>query len=108
MGVLGPVPRSAKRWARTAHIHQVKNASSRRSVSGDFGERAKRDREGEGEDADVFGAPAMRSAPSVSDAERELLPVAFPSVATGSEASEGDGTQWEDTDAEGSDFDLSR
>ena len=32
-GGIGPVPRSAKRWARSAHLHEVKNANANASVA---------------------------------------------------------------------------
>ncbi|KAF7798304.1 hypothetical protein EIP86_009525 [Pleurotus ostreatoroseus] len=101
-GVIGPVPRSAKRWARTAHIHQVKNAPSRHSVSSvEFGDGTK--------DATGGGAPTptTRASPGAKEKGKEVASVSLPSLSTESEASEGDGG-WVDTDAESSEPELRR
>ncbi|KAI0629780.1 UNC-like C-terminal-domain-containing protein [Trametes polyzona] len=70
---VGPVPKSAKRWARTAHLHEVKAAASPNpmfnsnsnpnpvnSEAAPDGLRRRRSKENDGQDVDVFSAPAQR------------------------------------------------
>ena len=105
MGVIGPVPRSARRWARTAHIHEVKGRGSRSESNASKAE-SERSRSSHtktetevGEDEDVFGPRPLKAA-----FELEERTVRFPVVSTSTsiplevEASEGDG--WEDTDVD--------
>ncbi|KIP02710.1 hypothetical protein PHLGIDRAFT_130592 [Phlebiopsis gigantea 11061_1 CR5-6] len=84
-GVIGPVPKSARRWARTAHLHEVKSGGAARvarAASEDGDVRASASASGNGSAGleDVFGGPSR------------TLPV---------DGGEGDG--WVDTDADESD-----
>ncbi|OSC98017.1 hypothetical protein PYCCODRAFT_1454608, partial [Trametes coccinea BRFM310] len=64
-GGIGPVPKSAKRWARSAHLHEVKGATAASPDPEGAGSRqrragtphASRDTEGGAETQDVFGTP---------------------------------------------------
>ncbi|KIJ59034.1 hypothetical protein HYDPIDRAFT_118855 [Hydnomerulius pinastri MD-312] len=102
-----PSTRSAKRWARTAHLHEVKAVRERRSSGS--GRRAEKDRDRENQDfADVFSVHTPSSSPS-----KHCDPL-FPTKHRGPFSVLGalrsplddstDADAWIDTDVEGSDF----
>ncbi|CAL1713663.1 unnamed protein product [Somion occarium] len=47
VGVIGPVPKSAKRWARSAHLHEVKHFSAHRRMNINTGTTPRADRDTE-------------------------------------------------------------
>lgn len=77
---VGPVPKSAKRWARTAHLHEVRGGPSVEDVS------RRRDGSQREEIADVFTMPSrnrpridgMRSADFSDFRRKGDGPSAFP------------------------------
>ncbi|EKM49800.1 uncharacterized protein PHACADRAFT_265504 [Phanerochaete carnosa HHB-10118-sp] len=109
MGVIGPVPKSARRWARTAHLHEVKSSvplgtsgseggrSRQPSVSGD-GDEGVRPGPVHSQSEATFGSSAR---PPMSQAAQSAFELERPTGGTGlglAELDEGDG--WVDTDAE--------
>ncbi|PCH40389.1 hypothetical protein WOLCODRAFT_117183 [Wolfiporia cocos MD-104 SS10] len=117
LGGIGPVPRSAKRWARSAHLHEVKSAgvvpsaesAKYTSLSGSVSAGVEKM---EYED-DIFGAETTKDAVRdrrLFDARQALSPLRLSSASDlpkgcvhggpPSEVSEGDG--WVDTDVDGS------
>lgn len=120
---IGPVPRSAKKWARSAHLHEVRVKDDR--VKGTVGSRGYRDREND--TGNIFGSPifpvtgnspsepigdALNLADKKGKGPRTFsmhrkplspLPVKHLSLDT------SDGTEndlWVDTDADGSELDI--
>ena len=102
-----PAPRSVRRWARTAHLHEVKQDSQGRSPR-------TRSREStpvrENGVVDVFSAPATVPRAPVGHWKRDLpsmagdwkgksvLPSDSTPGSTPSKNKEGEGDPWEDTD----------
>jgi hypothetical protein len=127
---LGPVPRSAKKWARTAHLHQVRGKDNReKNEAGSRDQVHGHDRRNMENDVDVFqsstsplrGYPSSPPA-SVGDAIKLIdkkgkkpqmhsshrtplspLPTRHPMDTDDS----ADNDTWVDTDADGSELDLS-
>lgn len=94
MGTIGPVPKSARRWARTAHLHEVKREAgigASRSEGGALRHDMSVGQARASEGADVFdegmGKRGKRRADPSLEVDEGL-----------GDASEGDG--WVDTDAE--------
>lgn len=80
-------PRSARRWARTAHLHEVKLDAQTRSPT------HKR------EDVDIFSTPTMISQAHRGRWKRDLFVVVGDRKGIQPSApKEGDGDPWEDTD----------
>lgn len=97
------VPRSARRWARTAHLHEVKqDAQAQSSSTHKTSEAMGR----ENETADVSSAPATVPRPTLGRWKRDLSIMvedrkggsvqSFDAVP--SKTREGEGDSWEDTD----------
>jgi hypothetical protein len=127
---LGPVPRSAKKWARTAHLHQVRGKDNReKNEAGSRDQVHGHGRRNMENDVDVFqsstsplrGYPSSPPA-SVGDAIKLIdkkgkkpqmhsshrtplspLPTRHPMDTDDS----ADNDTWVDTDADGSELDLS-
>lgn len=130
----GPVPRSMKRWARSAHLHEIRGGAGPRAQadSGREGgsEQGSRSLESENEFLDIFGTPSasrrngsrvVRGMVNVSDLvfgdldgeDRgpvldETLGLYRSPLLAKSEESGGDGDAWVDTDAsvDGSEVEL--
>lgn len=104
MGVIGPVPKSARRWARTAHLHEVKFGSLGTSKSEEGTQRAAVYTAQENGYAngraggDVFDRESVNAAPA-QNVVSLLSPV---------EADVGEGDGWVDTDADESEVELMR
>ncbi|TFK48784.1 hypothetical protein OE88DRAFT_504862 [Heliocybe sulcata] len=117
--VIGPVPRSAKRWARTAHIHEVKNPSKGREADGDGDApllvNGGRDvRPGFMEDASRRSLNQDRLGVEELEVRRARMPSPL-RISTTSDSSPGhdpmqgsetDGDAWIDTDADASEHDA--
>lgn len=91
------VPKSTKRLARTAHLHEVKGSLSRRESQNS------KPAERENDDEDVFRGPSMKTHHSrLSSPRRPLFPLDL-SRRTKDVMSEGitDADAWVDTDVEG-------
>ncbi|KZT28717.1 hypothetical protein NEOLEDRAFT_1128893 [Neolentinus lepideus HHB14362 ss-1] len=119
--VIGPVPRSAKRWARTAHLHEVKTPGKGKEVDQGQdtpmqpdGERetSLADRSGLSEDAfrrssssrsnhDRLGAEEVKTRGSrMSSPLRMSMTSGSPPGHDPMQGSETDGDAWIDTDAD--------
>jgi hypothetical protein len=127
---LGPVPKSAKKWARTAHLHEVRGKDDReKSGSSSRDQVHGRDRRGRENDVgDVFQSPIVPlkgypSSPpvSVGDAFKlidkkgkspqvysthrtSLSPLLTRRPLDADDSTDND--TWVDTDADGSELDL--
>ncbi|KAH7885014.1 UNC-like C-terminal-domain-containing protein [Phlebopus sp. FC_14] len=100
-----PNSRSTKRWARTAHLHEVKVARSRRdSGSRKRTTRNEEERENENGVIDVFRVPVSSSEPQdmqfLATLRRNSRPSFDIARTPGEESADADA--WIDTDAEGS------
>ena len=102
MGTIGPVPKSARRWARTAHLHEVKSGLlwSSKSVEGSTKMEAMMGHEnghlnGNAE-GDVFSPRTVANGVH----EKEPGSLSF------DEADVGEGDGWVDTDADESEAEL--
>ena len=78
-GGIGPVPRSAKRWARSAHLHEVKNAHANVASPRRLGRDLDRDvdvdaDEDEDEDREATPMPRASSGYDEADAQDLLVP----------------------------------
>ncbi|GJE92617.1 UNC-like C-terminal-domain-containing protein [Phanerochaete sordida] len=104
-GGIGPVPKSARRWARTAHLHEVKSAAPTLGASRSEGARSRQPSTSDDDHADT-GPTLARHADVFSP--RPESPPAQPAPSPGVRgglglvdldvANEADG--WVDTDAE--------
>jgi hypothetical protein len=124
---LGPVPKSAKKWARTAHLHQVRGKDDReKNEAGSRDQVYGRDRRNRENDNDFFqsstsplkGYPSSPPA-SVGDASKlidkkgkrpqshrtPLSPLLTRHPVDADDSADND--TWVDTDADGSELDLS-
>ena len=70
-GLIGPVPKSAKRWARTAHLHEVKHLAGHRRMNSSNTHATRADRDAENRppynpppSAPVVGVTSLTSASS--------------------------------------------
>ncbi|KDQ62107.1 hypothetical protein JAAARDRAFT_44619 [Jaapia argillacea MUCL 33604] len=127
---MGPVPRSAKGWARTAHLHQVKVAG--RGKENELPREGRSlNQKGKGKEINVEGDDGLRLYPATADptdmnsrhTQRDEGPSARPPspisriLTANNESppnhrqsypeSETDGDIWVDTDVDGSELDLS-
>jgi hypothetical protein len=93
-------PRSARRWARTAHLHEVKQDAQARGMSTRTADEGMgREREA----GDVFIAPAAVARPTLGRWKRDLSIIVKGRSAPSSNTvplknKEGEGDPWEDTD----------
>jgi hypothetical protein len=117
------MPKSAKRWARTAHLHEVRATAPTPSADGrqhKLGENKRHDRENnrtpkefdfERERDDVFSSsipkPSTNSMPMDTSAEAGRSPTIEQSLLLKPEIIMDDGDPWVDTDSvDGSEMDL--
>ncbi|KAF9220284.1 hypothetical protein BS17DRAFT_787861 [Gyrodon lividus] len=108
-----PIARSAKRCARTAHLHEVKGIRERRGSGSAKRAEKDRGRENEGPSADVFSvsssspslpAPKSRDPHAQSPAmQRPRRPFSPLGIVRGPPEDSTDADVWIDTDVEGSD-----
>lgn len=124
-GTPGGLPKSARRWARSAHLHEVRSAGYRagggggggkftRPLGASSGSEVTTPREGvELVEGDVFGPAAVKSEGGNGSAslfaadERTLVASPHDKVRDGGgreeEEESGEADEWVDTDADGTD-----
>jgi hypothetical protein len=111
-GTPGPAPRSAKKWARSAHLHEVRSKSGKQRRGEE--ERAMRERgrprDKENEVIDVFSSPVAVQGDYTSEMGSHLKgkipetpsPLGFSRQSDGDDSASASGDHWVDTDVDGS------
>lgn len=107
------MPRSAKKWARSAHLHEVRgklgNGVQDQERLRESRELRRENRENDAGDRDIRYSPASPlkgyptdKSPQYTVRRKPLYPLSF--AIDGDEGTEGD--NWVDTDVEGSEMEM--